>query len=119
MAATLPTAGDLNKRVTIKQWSDAPNAAFSLDQSFTDPIDRWAKIEPVGALAHYAGKQVGDVLTHRITVRQDSQTRPEAFTTTLVIEHKSRRYRVLRAIDLLGAGRFTQIECTDIGPIEA
>jgi head-tail adaptor len=117
--ATLPTAGELNKRVTIKQWSDAPNAAFSLDQSFTDPIDRWAKVEPVGALAHYAAKQVSDTLTHRITVRQDSQTKPELFTTAVVIEHKQRRYRVLRATDLLGAGRFTQVECTDLGAIEA
>lgn len=67
----LPAAGELNKRVTINRWSDSPNAAFSLDQTFTAPIERRAKMEPVGAMAHYAAKQVSDTLTHRITVRQD------------------------------------------------
>ena len=115
--ASLPTAGELKARVVIKLQADSPNSAFSLDQSFSEPVFRWARIRSAGLMAHHASMQTGEAVTHFIDMRRDAMTLPELMATDKVIEHKGRRYRVLRAIDMEGAGLFTSVECKDIGPI--
>ena len=115
--ATLPSAGELDRRVTIKAWADQANAAFGLDQGFTDPIKRWARIRPAGAMVHYGSKQTGEGVTHYIVMRRDSQTLPELMTPERVIEHQGQRYRILRAVDLEGRRLFTSVECTNLGAI--
>lgn len=114
---SLPSPGELNRRVSIRLWSDTPNGAFGLDQSFGTPVDRWAKKEPVHSLAIRAGMQTGEQPTDLFWVRLGPGTRPEDFTLAHVIEMAGRRYRVIDAIDVNGAGVFTRVSTKDLGAI--
>lgn len=113
----LPAAGELNRPVLIREWSDLPNAALGLDATYDAGIGRKAKIEPVGMAAYWGGKQTGEEITHRIWFYRSVGTRPEDLTGQHVIEHDGRRYRVMRTADLNGARRFTLVEAKDLGVI--
>lgn len=117
--AALPTDDELDKRVTIKLHADAANLQLGLDANYLDPFDRWARIRPAGPMVHYTSGQAqeGEAVTHFIDMRRGTKTLPELMTSDRVIEHKGRRYRILRAIDMEGAGLFTSVECKDIGPV--
>ncbi len=117
MAANLPQAGELNRRITIRLWADVPNAAFGLDQTFDPGTPRWAKVEPIHSLAIRAGQQTGEEPTHLVWVRYSPGTRPQDISASHVIEWRGRRYRVLDSIDVADAGRFTRITVKDIGVI--
>lgn len=113
----LPTAGQLNRRIAIKLWSDVPNVAFGIDQTFDAGIERWAKVEPVHGIAIRAGMQTGEVPTHLFWVRRSPGTRPEELTAAHVVEWQGRRYRIMDSIDVNDAGRFTRITAKDLGAI--
>jgi hypothetical protein len=117
MSKNIPTSGELNARIAIRQWSDSPNAAFGLDSNYGAPLLRWARKRSAGAMVHYGSKQTGDAVTHFFDLRRGQGTKPEDFTTSVVIEHAGHRYRVLRAADMNGAELFTTVECTQIGVI--
>lgn len=114
-----PSAGDLNRRVTIKTWTDAASTGFAIDQTFDAGINRWAKLEPMIGVANRDGQQVGEEITHRIWVRWGAGTRPEDLTVQHVVDYpnKNRRYRVVRAVNPKDTQLFTMIECKDIGAI--
>lgn len=116
--ASLPTDSELDKRVTVRVRADAPNASFGLDETYGEAFGRWARIRPAGPMVHYTSGQAqeGEAVTHFIDMRRGVKVTPELMTADKVIEHKGRRYRVLRATDMEGAGLFTSVECKDIGP---
>lgn len=117
MTGRLPSAGELNRRIAIRQWADVPNAAFGLDQAFEPGIDRWAKHEPIHGLAMRAGSQVEEVPTDLFWVRYGQGTKPEDVTPGHVVEWQGRRYRVLDTIDVDGARVFTRISAKLLGVI--
>lgn len=114
---SVPGAGGLNRRITIRLWADVPNAAFGVDQTFDAGFERWAKVEPVHGLAIRAGMQTGEVPTHLFWVRYSALTKPESLTASHVVEWRGRRYRVLDAISVEDMGRFTRISAKDLGAI--
>ena len=116
-AVPQPGAGEYKRRIVIRVWADVPNAAFGVDQTFDEGLRRWAKKEPVHSLAIRAGAQTGEVPTHFFWVRYGTGTRPEDITTSHVIEHDDRRYRVLGSINVDDADVCTRIEAKDIGAI--
>lgn len=109
--------GELNRRILIRQWADVPNGAFGIDQTFDAGITRWAKKEPVHGLQIRMGSQTGETPTDLFFVRAAAGTRPEDITTAHVVEFKGRRYRVIDAIDVDGAGDYTRITTKDLGAI--
>lgn len=113
----LPDTGELQRRVQIKVWSDGPNAAFGLDQTFGSARSRWAKVEPIYGLANRGDAQTGEVPTHLFWFRYGTGTKPEEITATHVIEWAGRRYRVLNAINVGDAQRFTRVTTKDLGSI--
>lgn len=110
-------AGMLNRRVVIRLWSDVPNGAFGVDQTFDAGITRWARREPVHGIAIRAGMNTGEVPTDLFWVRYGTGTKPENITAAHVIEWKGRRYRVLDAINVDDADCFTRITTKDLGAI--
>lgn len=114
---SLTTVGELNRRIVIKLWSDVPNIAFGLDQTFDTGLTRWAKHEPVHGLAIRAGMQTGEVPTDLFWIRYGTGTRPEDITAAHVIEWNHRRYRVMDTINVDDAQRFTRITTKDLGAI--
>ncbi len=117
MPELIPEAGELQRRIKIRLWSDIPNAAFGVDPAYDAGIDRWAKVEPIYGIAIRAGMNVGEVPTHLFWVRYGPDTQPEDFTGSHVVEWRGRRYRVLDAINVAGADRFTRISAKDLGVI--
>lgn len=111
------SAGDLNRRITIRLWADVPNVTFGIDQTFDAGIGRWAKHEPVHGLAIRAGLQTGEVPTDLFFVRAGAGTWPQDITGQHVVEYRGRRYRVMDTIDLEGARQFTRISAKDLGAI--
>lgn len=116
-AIGLPEIGEMNRRITIRLWSDVPNAAFGLDQNFDAGIDRWAKVEPIYSLAMRAGVNTDEAPTHLFWVRYGTGTKPEDFTASHVIEWRGRRYRVTDSINVNDADRFTRVSAKDLGAI--
>lgn len=113
----LPDTGELNRRITIKQWTDVPNGTFGLNQTFDAGIVRWAKHEPVHGLAIRAGMQTGEIPTDLFWVRYGSNTKPEDITLGHVVEWNKRRYRVMDTINVDDAQQFTRITTKDLGAI--
>lgn len=113
----LPSSGELNRRITIRKWTDVPNVALDADQTVDAGIDRWAKVEPVGGVTYWGTKQTGENVTHRFWIRFGLNSEPEDFTGAHVIEWKGRRYRVHRATNVNDAQVYTMIEAGDLGSI--
>lgn len=113
----LPGSGELTRRITIRLWSDVPNMTFGVDQVFDVGITRWAKREPVHGIAIRAGMNTEEVPTDLFWVRYGSGSKPESITTAHVIDWNGRRYRVLNAINVGDAQRFTRISAKDLGAI--
>lgn len=113
----MTTIGQLNRRITLRLWSDVPNAAFGLDQTFDAGITRWAKVEPVHGLAIRAGMQTGETPTHLFFVRYGAGTKPEEVTASHVVEWQGRRYRVLDTINVEDKNEYTRITAKDLGAI--
>ena len=117
MNIVLPRAGELTRRISIKLWSDVPNGAFGLNQTFDAGIKRFAKREPVAGLYIRAGVQTGEEPTDRWWVYYGAGTKPTDITAAHVVEHNGRRYRVLGCEDLDDSRLFTSILTKDLGAI--
>lgn len=112
-----PDSGELVRRITLRLWSDVPNAAFGLDQAFNPGIQRWAKVEPVQGVSIRSDMQTGEVPTHLFWVRYAPGTKPEEITASHVIEWNGRRFRVVDAINIEDGQRFTRITTKELGAI--
>jgi hypothetical protein len=113
----LPDFGELQRRIVLRLWTDLPNAAFGVDQTVDAGIALFAKREPVQGLAIRLGMQTGEAPTDLFWVNYGPGTREGEITTQHVIEWNGRRYRVLDAINVDDAQRFTRITTKDLGAI--
>lgn len=116
---TWPDVGELQRRVTIRSWTDTPNTNGGLDQTFSAGITRWAKLEPVSGVAYWGVKQTGEEVTHRIWVRWGTGSKPENITGQFVVDYPqgNQRFRVVRATNAGDAQKFTMLECKILGAI--
>ncbi len=108
----MPTAGELRDRITIKDWQDAPNATAGIDQGFTNPVDVWAKVEPVGSAIYHGTAQTDNAISHRFYIRFIN-----GITVDKVIEYEGIRYRIKRMSDLQFRKQFLIIEAEELGTI--
>lgn len=109
-----PSAGELNRRITIRLRSDQPAPDNGIDSVFTDEKRRWASIVPVGAAAYSASVQLEAKVTHRITLRFLDGIKDDH-----EVVHGSKIYRVRRVADLNGTHRFTVLEVEALGNMRA
>lgn len=100
-----PSAKDLDKKVLIRKRSDFPMGDSALDSQFTDPVWRWARIQPVGTAIYAEGRQTDHNITHRIWIRH-----LDGVTSGHEVVHGAHLYRVLRGAPLDGDNRFTLLE---------
>jgi len=114
----IPVIGKLNKRGTIRRWQDVPDAVtFGIEQTFDAGQEVWCGIEPVGSAIFWGTAQVENGVTHRAIVRRSSTVTETIITGEHVLESEGLRYRIKRASDLNGAGRFVVLECEALGAI--
>ena len=114
MALLEPSAGELNRRITLRLRADVPASDQGLDSLFTEQKKRWAKIEPVGTAVYAAGIQTDAKLTHRITLYY-----LKGMSESHEVVHGSTVYRVRRVADMNGDHRFTLLEVEELGPQKA
>ena len=116
---TWPDTGELTRQVIIRLWTDTANAGFSIDHTYDIGITRWAKIEPVAPMAFWNGEQIDEKPTHKIYVRYASGSRPEDINQQHVVDWPlmNQRFRILRALNMMDAQRYTLLECKLLGPI--
>ena len=110
MALREPGAGELNRRVTIRRRMDMPADDMGLNSVFSEPKQRWAKIEPVGTATYSDGVQTDNKITDRITFRFLA-----GITDAHEVVHGSTVYRVRRSADMNGGHRFTLLEVEEQG----
>lgn len=113
-----PSPGSLRYRVGIRRLTSVPAFGGGLDDQYSAQVLRWADKQAVSASTFYASAQVGAQVTHWFVMLRGNLTQPEQLTTDLVIEHASRRYRVVRARVHPADDRYTAIEAMDLGAIQ-
>lgn len=110
-----PDIGELNRLVSIKKKQEMPAMNPGIDTSYTQVGDAWAKVEPVGTGIYFGSKQIESGVTHRISLRYTDELNDRTITGEHVVIDGYRTYRVRRASDLNGAGRFVMLDCEDLG----
>ncbi|MNT43767.1 Phage head-tail joining protein [compost metagenome] len=110
-------AGDLDRRVLIRRWQDQPDQAFGIEQTFDQGIPAWANIVPAGNAVFFGAKQVGEDVTHRITVRRRADLTDKTVTAEHVVEAEGYRYRVRRASALKGGRTHVVLDVELLGAI--
>lgn len=118
MTSEAPSIGGLIHRVSIRRLTSVPAFGGGLQDQYSEPVRRWADKQSISAATFFASAQVGEQVTHWFVVLRGSLTQPEQLTTDLVIEHASRRYRVVRARPHPADEKFTAIEAIDLGAIQ-
>ncbi|WDH24104.1 head-tail adaptor protein [Pseudomonas chlororaphis] len=109
-----PSAGELNRRITIRLRTDIPASDLGVVPVFTDEKKRWARIEPVGTAVYDNGLQVDRKLTDRIAFHYLA-----GMSEAHEVLHGQTIYRVRRVSDMNGARRWTILEVEELGPQKA
>lgn len=106
-----PTAGELNRRITIKLFTEAADLGFSTTETYTTVFTVWAAVQPVGLAVYQSSQQIDNAITHRFIVRrQPSTLEARTITSKHVIEYNGYRYRVKRVAELADGREFIVIE---------
>lgn len=106
----LTNPGKLDRRAEILAWTSEQDGS-GLRETYTTIATVWARLEPVGALTYWFGKQQLDTaVTHRITIRRTGKLRPETLTGRMCVVIDGSRYNILRSSDLEGERRFTVLD---------
>lgn len=115
MAISIPTAGELNKRVTFVTRYEDPTTLGTAQATDTVIALVWAKIEPVGNY-NFGGVQTSEQTTHRLWIRTQKGVLDDvAIGHGVYILYGSRLLRPVRVTDANGQGKFTVIEAVEIG----
>lgn len=110
MALKEPGAGELDRRITIRLRDDIPVDDAGLEQEFSQPRLRWAKIRAVGTAVYTDSVQTDDKITHRVWVRLLG-----GITTSHEVVAGNVIYRVKRCAPWGAGKRFTLIEVEELG----
>ncbi|KVF27641.1 head-tail adaptor protein [Burkholderia vietnamiensis] len=105
----IPRAGDLDRRVQLRERRDYPYRDAELESEFPLQKPRWAKIEPVGAAVYSGSVQIDEKVTHRIYLRY-----LDGVTSDYEVVHRAQVFRVKRVGDLNGVRRFTVLEVEEL-----
>jgi SPP1 family predicted phage head-tail adaptor len=86
----------LKKRITFQTISETPNATTAgFDQTYTNWRKVWAEVKPIKGNEYLLNKQVGEMPTHKITIRYASDLRKDLFINLTQDSHKpDRRLRI-------------------------
>jgi len=116
-----PAAGELNRRILIRQRSDLPTMGHSVSETYTAGKSAWASLTPVGNATFFGTQQVGEDVTHSFVVRRRDEDGITAYSidTNFVIDCEGYRYRVKRCDDLKGERHTLLIQTELLGVIPA
>jgi len=110
----LPGAGDLNKRIYLRQRIDQPADDGGTDSVYQNEKDVWAKVRQVGATTYHESVQADDTITHYMTIRYR-----RGITSDFEVVYGGYVYRVKRLRDLNSAGRYLLLECEELRAVDS
>jgi hypothetical protein len=113
-----PRIGELNKRVLVRRWQDEPGVDQDVDQTYTEGVRAWARIEPAGSALFYGLQQVETGVTHRLATWRTGQINADVIGGSHVVDHGVMRYRVQRASDINGGAAFVLLDLEQLGVIK-
>lgn len=110
-ADTLVGAGDLNRRVTIQQFSDTSDGQGGTTRAWNNVITVWAHIEPWKGTEKFLANQVYPNLFVRVLLRyQPSQN----ITAAMRLVYGSRTFNI-RSVSVLAEARTTiELLCEEL-----
>lgn len=110
----LPGAGDLNKRIHLRQRIDQPAADYGTEPVYQNEKDVWAKVRQVGATTYHESVQADETITHYMTIRYR-----RGITSDFEVVYSGFVYRVKRLRDLNSAGRYLLMECEELRAVDS
>lgn len=110
------TAGDLNRRIAIKLFTETADVGYSTTGTDTTVATVWAKVEPVGSAIYQGSKQIDATITHRFIVRrQASVLESHTVSNRHVVIYNGYRYRIKRVAEYADEREFLVIEAEELG----
>ena len=111
----LPSAGELNRRVTFHLIQTVPVGDSDVEHQETTNVTTWGKVEVVGGSTYWESVSIEEAVTHRIWVRAvPDRTRPQDLRHLTEVEVEGIRFRVRRTTDVDNLHRFTMMECEEL-----
>lgn len=117
MSISVPSAGELNKRITLFRHTDVPSGHVSVVSTDLDIMTVWAKIEPTGSV-YWGTVQTEDKASHRIWIRSYAgRTDAASISHGVWVRYKGRKYAALRVTECNGEDKFTLLEVREYGEV--
>ena len=112
-------AGQLNRRIKIRKWTDVPDSGMpTTTETYDEGITCWAKVEPVGSGVYYGSQQVGVLVTDRFVVRfRKNFVEAGLITGDHVVEYSGYRFHVKHTSEWEDSREFVLIETEKLGAI--
>lgn len=114
MAKLGPSIGELRWVVTLATRVQAPDGTTGISESYTNMVQTYAQITPIGLQTWLGSEQIDSPITHRIIIRYQDNIH---FCDTVLREIHSpdgnprqEIYRVRRVSEMDGRQRFVVIE---------
>lgn len=109
--------GDFDRRVSVREWSDAPTPDFGTSQQFATVQQVWARKRPVGPGLFYGTQQIEGGVTHQYFFRRTALLNERTITQLHVVEDAGERFRVKRAQNVEEARELIQLDVELLGLI--
>jgi SPP1 family predicted phage head-tail adaptor len=100
--------GKLRARIEIQSYTEIQSGGHNTYKKWTTVKNVWADIDPVKGLVTLDTKQIGEKVTHKITIRYQP-----FITTEHWIYFNSRRYRIRSVRNLQERNRFLELLCEE------
>ncbi len=107
-------SGALRHAIIIQSLADTPTGTTTgsdITTTYTNLYTLRARIEALKGTVYFDTKQIGEGITHKITIRKYSS----AITTEHWILWDSRRFRIRAVRDLFERKRWTEFLCEEEG----
>jgi SPP1 family predicted phage head-tail adaptor len=108
-----PFSTQINKRISLQQRSIAQDASGAQVDSWTDLGDLWASIEPLNGRELIAAQAVQSEISHKITIRYQSQFANPQQIAAMRIKYKGRLFNIHGSINIGEANRKIEILATE------
>jgi SPP1 family predicted phage head-tail adaptor len=100
--------GSLRLRVQIQTYTEAQDNTHRTIKTWTTVKTVWADIQPVKGLVTFDTKQIGEGVTHKITVRYQPNINTEHW-----LYMNSRRFRIRSVRNLQERNRYLELLCEE------
>lgn len=100
--------GKLRHRVTVQTLDERADPTHAVETDYVNVATVWADVEAVSGRTEIESKQIGEAVTHRVTMRSRLDVTAENW-----LLWRGRRFRIRRVRDLDERRRFLILDCEE------